>query len=124
MWTNMLYLALGGALGAIARHLAGVGMLHITGWQGHWATFWVNVTGCFLMGFLATYAGLYANWGIHLRYLFFTGFLGSYTTFSTYMLENFLLMEKGNLAHGLLNMAGSVLVGFTALWAGVALAKP
>lgn len=120
---NLLCLALGGASGALARHFVGAGVLHFTGWQGHWGTFLVNVSGCMIIGFVATWVGLYANWGLALRYFFFTGFLGSYTTFSTYMLENFLLLEKGAVTAGLFHMVGSVVLGFLGLWAGIYLAR-
>ena len=120
---NILSLACGGALGALSRHFVGTAILHMTGWRGHWGTFAVNMTGCFLIGFLSTLVALKGHWGIHMRFFFFTGFLGAYTTFSTYMLENFLLVEKGQWGIGMFNMLGSVVVGFFALWGGIMLAR-
>lgn len=120
---SILSLALGGAFGALSRHFVGTAVLHVTGWRGHWGTFIVNMTGCFLIGFLATLVALRGHWGIGLRFFFFTGFLGAYTTFSTYMLENFLLLEKGQWGLGTFNMFASVVVGFFALWGGILLAR-
>lgn len=118
-----LFLFLGGGLGALSRHSVGALMLHLTGWQGHWSTMTVNVTGCFLMGFLATMVGLKFSLGMAGRYFFFTGFLGAYTTFSTYMLENFLLFEEGRWVLAFTNMFGSVALGIVAMFSGVALAR-
>lgn len=120
---NWIILGLGGALGAISRHFMGAGVLHLTGWKGHWGTTVVNISGCFLMGLFSTLVGLRFGWGLHLRYFFFTGFLGAYTTFSTYMLENFLLIEEGHPYLGALNALGSVALGFLALWGGIVLAR-
>lgn len=118
-----LMLFLGGGLGALARHWVGAGVIHLTGWQTPWSTFTVNATGCLLMGFLATVVGVKFSLGLAGRYFFFTGFLGAYTTFSTYMLENFLLYEEGRWVLALVNMLGSVAVGALALMAGIQLAK-
>ncbi|MDX1386158.1 MAG: CrcB family protein [bacterium] len=120
---NWIFLGLGGALGALSRHFVGAGVLHLTGWRGHWGTTVVNITGCFIIGLFSTLVGLRLEWGLQMRYFFFTGFLGAYTTFSTYMLENFLLLEKGHPYLAALNALGGVVVGFLALWGGISLAK-
>ncbi len=121
--TTWFMLFLGGGLGALLRHSVGAFLLQVTGWQGHWSTMTVNITGCFLMGFLATWVGVKFSMGLAGRYFFFTGFLGAYTTFSTYMMENFLLYEEGKWWLSLINMFGSVALGILALGAGIALAR-
>lgn len=119
----ILFLAFGGAFGALSRHFVGASVMHWTGLKPHWGTFVVNITGCLLMGFFATFIGLRFQGSVAVRYFFFTGFLGAYTTFSTYMLENFLLLEGGKIWLGLFNMIGSVVVGILALWGGIVLAR-
>jgi CrcB protein len=112
--------AIGGALGSMARH--GVNRLI----HEHWlttrfpaATVVVNVTGCFLIGLLA---GLLAADRIQLRVnwreFVFVGLLGGYTTFSTFGLDTFLLTRTHSAGHAMLNIVAQVLGGLLALWVG------
>lgn len=121
----MLLVGLGGALGAVARWamqelFAGRSAVFPT------ATFLINVSGCFLIGAFASAAASHAGWSPGWRLLFPIGFVGAYTTFSTYQLEIFRLLERGEWALGLLYFAASNLAGFAGiaagLWAGKRLA--
>lgn len=88
-----------------------------------YGTFVVNVTGCFIMGLVTEVltdrlvAG--ANW----RYLIPIGFIGAYTTFSTFELETFRAATEGALGVALANIGASVVIGYLALWIGFVVAR-
>lgn len=114
--------ALGGALGALARWGVGVGMVRWLGTGAPWGTWTANLTGCFLIGLaLPFFHETHPQ-----RALAVVGFLGAFTTFSTYTAETLLLWESGKAGLALANAAGSVVVGLVAcglgLWLGRALA--
>jgi CrcB protein len=90
--------------------------------QFPWATFTINVTGSFAIGFLAM---LSSRWFPHpnVRLLVIVGFLGGYTTFSSYAYESLTLIERGETAMALGYVAGSVVSGLLAVTVGVALAR-
>lgn len=116
-------IALGGALGAIARYQV-ASMIQARIPAGFpWGTFVVNVTGCLVMGVAATLLSerlvVHPNW----RYLIPIGFIGAYTTFSTFEMETFRAVADGAWFTGALNVVGSVLAGYVALWLGVALTR-
>ena len=82
----------------------------------------VNVTGCFLIGVVATILSLrnaHPNW----RLLLVVGVLGGYTTFSSFAWETYGLLKDGEFAKGLANVAVSVIAGYIALWCGALLAR-
>lgn len=116
----VLYIALGGALGAVARY--GVGSW-IHAWAGSafpWGTFAINAAGSFLIGFSLRYLeGLSA--APELRALLTVGFLGAFTTFSTFSYETFSLVQDGAWARAGLYALGSLLVGLVAVGSGLAL---
>lgn len=118
-----LMIALGGALGAIARYEVAARIQSGIVSAFPWGTFVVNVSGCFIMGLattiLAEKVGLHQNW----RFLVPIGFIGAYTTFSTFELETYRAVAGGGMATGLTNVLGSVAVGYMALWLGVVTAK-
>ena len=116
-------IALGGAVGAIARYqLAALIQARIpVGFP--WGTFVVNITGCLVMGVATTLLTerlvVHPNW----RFLIPIGFIGAYTTFSTFELETFRAMTEGSWMIGAANVVGSVLAGYVALWLGVVLTR-
>ena len=120
---NYLYLSAGGILGTISRYLFGGLAQRWLGLGFPYGTFLINVSGCFVIGLAATLAGDRLHSSAPLRNFFFVGFLGAYTTFSTYMFESFGLLQQGKVALGLANLLGSVLLGFLALGLGVGLAR-
>jgi CrcB protein len=83
------------------------------------ATFLINVSGCFLIGAFASAAAAHADWSPAWRLLFPIGFVGAYTTFSTYELEIFRLLERGEWAMGALYFFASNLAGFAGIAAGI-----
>jgi CrcB protein len=116
-------IALGGALGALARYqlAAMIQARVVPGFP--WGTFVVNVTGCLVMGIAATLLAerlvVHPSW----RFLIPIGFIGAYTTFSTFEYETFRAVTEGSWMIGAANVAGSVIAGYVALWAGVLLAR-
>ncbi|WP_216590556.1 fluoride efflux transporter CrcB [Streptomyces brasiliscabiei] len=106
--------ALGGAIGAVARYAAS--LLWPTGTTGFpWTTFWVNVTGCFVIGFFMV--AITEVWTVHrlVRPFFGTGVLGGFTTFSTYAVDIQRLIEEGRPATALAYLAATLLAALTAV---------
>lgn len=119
---RVLVLSVGGALGVNARYWLGVAMGRWAGDRFPWATVTINVTGSFAVGFLAV--ALSRVWPHPLGRLFVvTGFLGGYTTFSSFALESLILWETGQRRLAVANTVGSVAVGLAAVALGVALAR-
>ena len=116
-------IALGGAIGAIARYQVAAAIQARIPAGFPWGTFVVNMTGCFMMGVAMTLLTdrlvAHPNW----RYLIPIGFIGAYTTFSTFELETFRAVTEGALLTGAANVAGSVIAGYAALWLGVVLTR-
>lgn len=112
-----LMIAAGGAAGALARYLLGNYVGSRLGFRFPYGTLVINVTGSLVLGFIMallarTTAG--PNW----RYLIPIGFIGAYTTFSTFEYETLRAVQDGQFATGLLNVAVSVTAGFAAVWLG------
>lgn len=116
-------IALGGAAGAIARYQVAAMIQSRIPAGFPWGTFVVNVSGCLIMGVAMTLLTdrlvVHPNW----RFLIPIGFIGAYTTFSTFELETFRAVTEGAWFVGGANVIGSVLAGYVALWLGVILAR-
>ena len=120
---DLLLVACFGAAGAASRY--GVGLLsqYLLGHRFAYGTLAVNLLGCLLLGFLmhvvagreAASAGIRTALGI--------GFLGAFTTFSTFGLETFAFIEERRYAVAGLNVALNVVLGLLLVWAGVSLAR-
>src|SRR5918912_3615828 len=104
--------ALGGALGAMLRYYLNGSPLARIAAPFPTATFIINVTGSFLLGLFLTLATERVEISPHLRIAFAAGFVGAYTTFSTFMYETAQLTEAGDYARALANVALSCIVGF------------
>ena len=120
---DYLVVGLGGFLGANARYLVANWIGERYGTSFPYGTLLINVSGSFLIGLflmLVTERFLvHPNW----RLFFSVGFLGAYTTFSTFSFESLALIHNGFWRLGLLNMLGSVVLGLGATLCGVALAR-
>jgi len=122
MFSTVLLVALGGAIGAALRFLSGVAMLRLTGPQDFpLAIITVNVLGSFLMGVFVVAA---AHKGLtHLSPFVMTGILGGFTTFSAFSLETITLMERGDYGAAGLYVAVSVILSVGALMLGLLMAR-
>ena len=83
----------------------------------------INVTGSFLIGLLMTLLTDRLDWNPNLRLLLVTGFLGGFTTFSSLEWESYEALRQGARWIGLLNIVGSVVAGYTAVWLGALIAE-
>lgn len=118
-----LLIALGAALGANARYLVGLWAGSRLGAGLPYGTFIVNVTGSLMLGFLLTLSTELILASPNSRLFLATGFLGSYTTFSTYMVESLVLIQQGNILSGVGVLISSVLAGLIAALVGVICAR-
>jgi CrcB protein len=115
-------IAAGGALGAPARYEVAQ-IIHVAKDTFPWATFWTNVSGSFLLGFLLILVIERFPPTRYLRPFFATGFLGAFTTFSTFTVETDLLIKDGHAFVGVAYALGSLAAGFGAVWIGILLAR-
>lgn len=116
---GILSIAIGGALGAVSRYLAGNLSVKYFGDSLPYGTFLINIIGCFFMGLLMTLIvgrGLLPPIG---RLFLCVGFLGGFTTFSSFGYETLTLLEEGNLVMAAAYACGSVLLGVLAAGIGV-----
>jgi CrcB protein len=118
-----LVISLGGILGANARYLLGNWIAARYGTSFPYGTMVINVSGSFVIGFFLVLITerfvVHPNW----RLFFAVGFLGAYTTFSTFSFESAALMQDGSWWLALTNMIGSVVLGLVAVLTGMALAR-
>ena len=116
-------IAVGGAAGAIARYQVAASIQSRIPSTFPWGTFVVNVSGCLIMGFamavLAQKLSADQNW----RFFLPIGFIGAYTTFSTFEFETYRAMADGAWLAAGGNVVGSVVVGYIALWLGTLLGR-
>jgi CrcB protein len=115
----MLAIAGGGAIGALSRYWVSTGVYGLLGREFPWGTLAVNVLGSFAMGLLYILMLERSVMTPELRAAVLVGFLGSFTTFSTFSLETLTLVQQGEMPRALLNIAASVLVCLLACWIGI-----
>ncbi|MBS0282184.1 MAG: fluoride efflux transporter CrcB [Proteobacteria bacterium] len=122
-WGVVLMVALGGALGSLARYFV-AGAVQPAWWPGFpFGIFVVNITGGLMMGLIAGLAALKLNLTPEMRAFLTTGILGGYTTFSTFSLDSAMLMERGAYAQAGAYITGSVVLSILALFAGLWLVR-
>ena len=117
-----IMILLGGATGSLTRFLIGSAIMNRVGGRFPYGTVFINLTGSFLIGFIMTLLTErfkpHPNW----RFLLVVGFLGGYTTFSSFEYETLGLVQEGSRWLGLVNAIGSVALGYLAVWLGAAVA--
>ena len=119
----LILIGIGGFAGAISRYLVDGFVTDRTAGAFPWGTFVVNATGSFVLGLLFAMTTERAILPADIRGPVMIGFIGAYTTFSTYMLESWGLVESGSYAPAFANLAGSVLVGLIAVALGLVIGR-
>ena len=123
MLTRYLLVAVGGGAGALARFVAASAIMNRFGGKFPLGTLVINVTGSFLIGYLMTLMTERYQLDPAWRLLLVVGFLGGYTTFSSFEWETFNTAREGALWPAALNVVSSVMLGYVAVWLGVVLAR-
>ncbi len=116
-------IAAGGALGAPTRYEVAQ-LIHVGKDTFPWATFWTNVSGSFALGFVLILLIERFPPARYVRPFFATGFLGAFTTFSTFAVETDLLIKDGHPVLGVVYALGSLSAGFAAVWIGILCRAP
>jgi CrcB protein len=118
-----LLVAAGGALGSIARYWVGATIGSRMGTRFPYGTFVINLTACLIIGFSLTWFSKRVELSPAWRYLIPVGFVGAYSTFSTYEWETLSTLRTGAFALAALYAVGSLILGLASVWLGVALAE-
>ena len=117
----VLLVAIGGGIGSVTRYLAGGWFAGRFGPAFPYGTFVINVTGSFIIGLFLAFAQERVSLSPYWRLFFAVGFLGGYTTFSSYEYESIRLLQDGEMLLGAVYMIGSVVAGGIAAIGGIAL---
>ena len=118
-----LLIAFGGALGSLARYWVGSAVANRMGVKFPYGTFVINITACAVIGFTMTLMGRRADLNPAWRFMVPVGFVGAYSTFSTYEWETLSVMRSGAFFMAALYAVGSLIVGLAAVWGGSLLAE-
>jgi fluoride exporter len=118
-----LYIAIGGALGSIARFWVSSNVAHRIHSRFPYGTFIVNLSACLLIGFFLSILGRRADLGGHWRMLIPIGFIGAYSTFSTFEWEIFVLTQGRDFFIASAYLALSVFLGLAAVWVGLSIGR-
>ena len=120
---NYLYIAAGGALGSLARYWVGSAVANRMGTRFPYGTFIVNISACLILGFFLTLLGKRPGVGPEWRFLIPIGFVGAYSTFSTFEWETFSNLQTGAFLIAGLYVVSSCVLGLVAVWCGMLLAR-
>jgi CrcB protein len=121
--SRYLLVLIGGGTGALARYVSASAIMTRFGGRFPLGTLVINVTGSFLIGFLMTVLTERFQFDPAWRLLLVVGFLGGYTTFSTFEWETYTAVRDGALWTGMLNIVSSIMLGYIAVWLGSILAR-
>jgi CrcB protein len=119
----LILVGFGGFAGAITRYVVDGFVSDRTGGGFPWGTFLINITGSFVLGLLFALSQERAILPADIRAPVMTGFIGAYTTFSTWMLESWRLVESGAWPSALANLGGSLVLGLVAVFLGMTLGR-
>jgi len=123
MIRQLAAIAIGGAAGAVMRWLVASGIQRMVGGAFPWGTFAVNALGSFLLGFLFVWLIERSTAGELVRLAITVGFMGAFTTFSTYSLESVRLLQEGAFSIAFGNIFGQVLLCLLLTWLGIQIAR-
>ncbi len=115
----ILLVALGGALGSVARYLVGGWIADWMGTTFPYGTFAINLTASFIIGFFLAFAQDRAGLSPYWRLFIAVGFVGGYSTFSTYEYESIRLLQDGEFLLGAVYLVGSMTAGAIAAIGGI-----
>ena len=121
--TNLVMVALGGALGSVLRYAVSLLIAQILPAYLYIATLLVNIVGCFLIGCAFAWVVVRPDVPDLTRLLLMSGFLGGFTTYSTFSLDALRLLTDGQSLQALLYMGVTLVGGLLATWLGMALIK-
>jgi CrcB protein len=116
-------IAIGGALGALTRYWVGSAVTTRLGSRFYYGTLVVNISACVIIGLALTYLSRREGLADFWRYLIPVGFIGAYSTFSTFEFETFSFLENGAYFLACLYVVLSVIAGLAATWVGVRLGR-
>lgn len=117
------FIALGGSLGSIARFWVGSAIASRMGTRFPYGTFVINITACIIIGFSLAFLGRRAELNPAWRFLVPVGFVGAYSTFSTFEWETFSNLQTGAFLVAALYVVLSLLLGLVGVWCGVLIAR-
>lgn len=120
---NILLVAVGGAIGSVARYLTAIAMTRLLGPAFPWGTITVNIVGSFAIGLLTELVARKFSAPMEMRLLLVVGFLGGFTTFSSFSLDTMALVERGPVWIAFSYVLASVLLSLTAAFGGLALGR-
>ena len=120
---KLLWIAIAGALGTLARYWLGGKVQRLTGGSFPWGTMAVNLSGCFVFGILWALAVERFNIGGELRIIVLLGFMGAFTTFSSFVFESMELLKDSEWLLAGLNIIGQNVLGLVGLYLGSTLGR-
>jgi CrcB protein len=117
---KLMLIGLAGALGAVARYTLGGLVQRYTGATFPWGTFVVNIIGAFLFGLIWSLVEQRLVISVEARVIILSGFLGAFTTFSSFMFESSSLIGEAQWGLAALNIGGQIVLGLAAMFLGLA----
>lgn len=118
-----ILIAIGGALGSMARYWVGSTIANRVGTKFPYGTFVINITACVVIGFSLSFLAKRADLNPAWRFLVPVGFIGAYSTFSTYEWETLSTIRSGAFLLSALYAVGSLVLGLAAVWGGSLIAE-
>lgn len=119
----LLFVGLGGAVGAMGRFAVMSAVGHLIPGHFPWGTLAVNVLGAFILGAVIEVSALAWSPSPEIRAMIVVGMLGAFTTFSTFSMDLYFLLDRGQLLSALGYAVGSVAVCLVAFWAGMSVLR-
>ena len=120
---EVMWVAIGGAIGSVARYLVSTWAAARFGAEFPYGTLIVNITGCFIIGAFMTMATERLSISPYWRLFITVGFVGGMTTFSSFSYETIHLLQEAEMLRACYNVGLNILVGFSATWLGVGVAR-